>query len=207
MSESKSRMVSNIGAGEAVALLEGRDTSRDLTATDWLKAPLTRLTTEIVEVFHRRTRYRLVTLISLSARVAAAHGDAHPHFIEIHDEVQRIARDLVPHMHTEERYLFPYIASLESPGGVDKAVIVPLLGSVEYPMKALQHQHSVERTAFQTMRKLTNDFAGVPGSCDGVSRLYTSLKKFDQELVNHLALEDGILFPRAVQLEKGLGRR
>lgn len=192
---------------EAVALLQGRDTSRDLQPVDWSKAPLSALAREIVEVYHRRTRYRLITLLPLSARAAAAHGRKHPELYEIYDELERMSRELVPHMYSEERYLFPYIASMESPGGVDSTAIVPLMGTVQHPMKSLQHQHAVDRNAFQKIRIATGDFASPPVSCEGVARLYESLLELDQELVNHLALEDGILFPRAVRAEKEIAER
>lgn len=196
-----------IAPEEAVALLEGRDTSRDLQPVDWSKAPLSALTREIVEVCHRRTRYRLVTLLPLSARVAAGHGQMHPLLFVIHDELERLARDLVPHMNSEEHHLFPYIASMESPGGADLTVIVPLLGTVQYPLGSLRHAHAVDREAFQKIRLASADLETPPVSCEGAALLYASLRDFDAELTNHLALEDGILFPRAVQLEKEIARR
>jgi regulator of cell morphogenesis and NO signaling len=110
-------------------------------------------------------------------------------------------------MKTEERYLFPYIASMESPGGVDTTVIFPLFGTVRHPLKSLQHQHSVDRDAFETIRAATNNFTDASGHCDGVSRLYSGLKQFNQELSDHLALEDGFLFPRAVRVEKEVWQR
>jgi regulator of cell morphogenesis and NO signaling len=196
-----------IDPDEALALLEKRDTSRELRPLDWMKVPLSAITREIVEVYHRRTRHRLVTLLLLSARVRAAHASTHRETSEIHDELERMARDLIPHMISEEKYLFPYIASMESAKGVDSSVIVPLMGTVQHPMKSLQHQHSTDRGAFQKIRLATSDFTAPAGSCEGIGRLYAGLKELDQDLINHLTAEDAILFPRAVEVEKEISRR
>ena len=78
----------------------------------------------------------LVNLTLLAGEAASAHGEK---MWDVEDLIATMARDLVPHMRREEQYLFPYIGTLEREMGPDETIVVPLFGTIEYPLQSIRH--------------------------------------------------------------------
>ena len=194
----------HIDAGEVVDLLDGREIV-SVPAPD-RDAPLTEITRYIVAHFHRRARSILVELTELSRQVCSAHAERLATLWDMKDAVEQLVRELVPHMRGEERYHFRYIDSMQSPA-LDREILVPLYGTIQYPLQTLRHDHSRDLTAMADLRAIATDFIPPGESCERVQRLYALLATFEQELQQHVQIEDQTLFPRAVAMELQLGRR
>ncbi len=54
------------------------------------------------------------------------------------------------------------------------------------------------------MRKLTNDFTTPADGCTTYNTAFNLLKEFETDLHLHIHLENNIMFPRAIELEKRL---
>ena len=168
-------------------------------------APLGQVTRYIVGNFHRRARAMLVRMTILAGSAASAHPDKK--LWPLVDLIAKITRDLVPHMRREEQYLFPYIDSFEREMGPDETIVVPLFGSVEYPMQRIRHDHSEDLASLTAIREATSNFTPPAGACDHVCQLYKMLQEFDTELQQHIRLENDILFPRAIDAERAAAKR
>jgi regulator of cell morphogenesis and NO signaling len=193
-----------IDAGEVIDLLDGREIA-PVPAPD-RDAPLTEITHYIVAHFHRRARSILVELTELSRRVCSAHTEQLATLWEMRDAIEQLVRELVPHMRGEERYHFRYIDSMQLPA-LDREILVPLYGTIQYPLQALRHDHSRDLTAMADLRAIASDFNPPASSCEQVQRLYALMAAFEIELQQHVQIEDQTLFPRAVAMELKLGRR
>ena len=167
-------------------------------------APLDQLTKHIVENFHRRARAMLVRMTLLAGSAASAHPDKK--LWPLVDLIARITRDLVPHMRREEQYLFPYIDSFQREMGPDETIVVPLFGSVEYPMQRVRHDHSEDLASLTAIREATANFTPPKGACDHVCQLFKMLQEFDTDLQQHIRLENDILFPRAIEAERAAAK-
>ena len=65
--------------------------------------------------------------------------------------------------------------------------------------------YSVHDTASALLRKLraaTNDYAAPADACLSYQTLYGALAAFEQDLHQHIHLENNLLFPRALALEE-----
>jgi regulator of cell morphogenesis and NO signaling len=67
------------------------------------------------------------------------------------------------------------------------------------------HQHIFEQLQF--FRTLTNDYKITEDMCEMHKRLYTDMKKFEQELSRHIYLEREILMPAVIQMDKNSSKR
>jgi regulator of cell morphogenesis and NO signaling len=191
----------HIDAGEVVDLLDGREIAA-VAAPDG-DAPLREITRYIVAHFHRRARSILVELTELSRRVCSAHTERLATLWDMRDAIEQLVRELVPHMRGEERYHFRYIDSMQSPE-LDRELLVPLYGTIQYPLHSLRHDHSRDLTVMADLRAITSDFNPPASSCERVQRLYALLASFERELQQHVQIEDQTLFPRAVEMERKL---
>jgi regulator of cell morphogenesis and NO signaling len=149
----------------------------------------------------------LVDIVELLDVLISGHAAAHPELWQLKQEVERLTYHLVPHMLNEEKYLFPYMATMERPVGPDRTVLVPRFGTVQYPLQAIQHDHSEDLEFLKTMRKITRDFTTPANACDHHKVLYTMLAEFAHELEEHIRLENDVLFPRAIEIERSAFRK
>ncbi len=166
-------------------------------------APLAELTKEIKNHYHRRARISLASMIWTARALGSAHNERFPVIWDIRRKLEDLARDLIPHMLREERYLFPYINGMDQ-GRVETETVVPLFGTVEYPLQQLRHDHAHDEQLLDDLRTLTQSFVSPDGACPRHRDLYSSLAQFATDLDEHIHLENDVLFPRAVAMEKQL---
>lgn len=198
------------GAGPNTEEVIDALSARPITAQpafDWDKAgrPLSELTARIVSQYHRQARRRLVALIQSARTLCSAHAARYPWFWEIRDQLERIARDLIPHMSKEERFLFPYINGFEK-GVPDTEIVIPLFGTIQFPLQAVHHDHAADLAAIKALRDSTKNFASAEGTCAQFNAFFANLSEFLTELQEHIQVENNILFPRAVEMEKRAAR-
>lgn len=75
--------------------------------------------------------------------------------------------------------------------------------SVENPIEMLTHEHTEQGEIFEKIEKLTQNYT-YPGSDGPCKETLKLLKEFEIKLHQHLHLENNILFPKALRLEKEL---
>lgn len=192
-----------IDTAEVIDLLQGHPVVTPLPVFPTAEGTsLSELTRMIVEHHHRRARKRLVGLIQTARTLCSAHGGRFAELWTVREHIEALARDLLPHMRTEERFLFPYIASFASGAPPDTRIIVPLFGTIQFPLQSLRHDHSDDLRTIATLIHLTRNFIPPEGSCARFRDFYAQLSDFARELQQHIHIENDVLFPRAVEMEK-----
>jgi regulator of cell morphogenesis and NO signaling len=62
-------------------------------------------------------------------------------------------------------------------------------------------EHDAAGLLLAEIRRLSGDFATPVGACPTYLAYYAGLKEFEQDLHQHIHLENNILFPRAIAME------
>jgi regulator of cell morphogenesis and NO signaling len=103
----------------------------------------------------------------------------------------------------EEMILFPYIERMEE-AVIQKEPVLPApFGTVQNPVTMMEHEHDSAGNALRDLRQASRDYT-VPGdACVSYQTLYQALAAFEMDLHQHIHLENNILFPRAIAMEKG----
>lgn len=164
--------------------------------------PLNGLIEHILDKHHRYTREEIAHLSPLITKVASRHGDHYKYLLELKDLFNAVCTDLEPHMQKEEKVLFPYIVDLEFRCLNGLAVPFPPFGTVNHPIAVMTSEHDVVGDLLAGMRELTNDYQLPDGACPSFTALYHRLAKFEHDLHQHIHLENNLLFPRAIELER-----
>jgi len=164
----------------------------------WVAAPLTDIIAEIVNRHHAFVRRELPRLNALAAKVSSRHGETHPELAEIEQSFAALADELSMHLMKEERILFPYIAALEAEGTRPAACF----GSVASPIANMVAEHDDAGALLAKMRELSNGYQLPDEACNSYRALYLGLEEFERDLHQHIHLENNILFPRAIELER-----
>ncbi|HSQ20805.1 MAG TPA: iron-sulfur cluster repair di-iron protein [Blastocatellia bacterium] len=170
-------------------------------AAKWQTQRLSKLTSYIVKKHHVFTRDELGRLAQLLSKVCSVHGQNHPELIRIQSLFEELSRDLIPHMQKEEMVLFPYIEELDIAvsGGATKPV--PHFGTVANPVRMMMMEHDMAGDILKEIRQLSGGFVVPEGVCISYETLYKALDGLEQDLHQHIHLENNILFPRAVEME------
>jgi regulator of cell morphogenesis and NO signaling len=193
-----------VRAEDLLAELE-RAAGRAVEADDpicWDDERLADLAKHIVERHHVYTRDALERLDGLSRKVLAAHGEAHPELKTVRDLFEAMDEDLLPHMTREEVVLFPYIEDLETSRRAGRARPFAPFGSVDFPIRAMMHDHDHVGGILRQLREVTRKYAAPADACGSWKALYAGLEALDRDLVEHMRLESGVLFPRTIQMER-----
>lgn len=169
--------------------------------TDWSRRPLVDLMRFIVDTHHVFTRDELVRLAGLVKKVHSVHGANHPELASVAELFQTIHDDLFPHMMKEEQILFPYIEQMEQAVTEGRYPEPPFFGTVRNPIQMMSAEHDAVGEALRKLRDLTSGYQAPADGCISYKTLYEAFEGLEQDLHQHIHLENNVLFPRAVAME------
>lgn len=168
---------------------------------DLQKANLSELVSHILDKHHVYTKDEMARLEALIDKVIGAHGENHPELRQIAEAFQRICADLKPHMFKEEQILFPYIVETERASLQNRPAPFAPFGTVNNPVRMMMMEHDTVGDILRELRTLSSNYTVPTDGCISYQTLYQALEAFEQDLHQHIHLENNILFPRAIELE------
>jgi len=151
----------------------------------------------IFNVHHQYIRENGPILEQLAEKVTHRHGGQHPELNDMLAVVQNLMAELYSHIQKEEQILFPLIKQLEQQGAK------PQMG-VDGPIARMEAEHEDAGDELRTLRKLTSDYTLPMGACNSYTYLFQKLEEFESDLFQHIHLENNILFPKAIEMEKAM---
>jgi regulator of cell morphogenesis and NO signaling len=169
---------------------------------DFTQATAAELIRHIVSTHHAYVKRELPRLLPLAAKVAAKHGPVHPEYSQIERELGQLSEELTFHLNKEEKILFPYIDALEASRNGSGDVPRSCFASVESPIQAMMNEHEAAGALLDDMRASTQGFAPPAGACPTLAGLLDGLDAFERDLHRHVHLENNLLFPMAIAMEK-----
>jgi len=174
-------------------------------AVDWTSEPLGALIDHILLRYHKTLGEELPRLAALADKVAKVHGANHPETLpQLRDTFLALKDELESHLEKEERVLFPYVRELETASrGLRPAYSVPL-GLASGAIGVMEREHEGAGLALKTIHRLTACFHPPDDACGSFRALYAGLESFEADLHAHIHLENNILFPRALGMERKL---
>jgi regulator of cell morphogenesis and NO signaling len=157
----------------------------------------------IVNKHHVYVQERLPQLVEYADKVARVHGEKFPPNLEVAALVNTLRDELMGHMLKEERILFPYIKVMEQAkqNGLPKPA--PHFGTAAGPVNVMEAEHEVAGEIMKRIREITNDYTLPEEACNTWRVLWSLLPEFEEDLHQHVHLENNILFPKTLQMEEG----
>lgn len=151
------------------------------TDTDWRQASNSELIAYILPNFHERHREQFPELIRMARRVEHVHGD-NPHCpTGLADALEAMHQELESHMQKEEQVLFPILSKHSAL-------------AVQDPIMVMRYEHDQHGEALEGIESLAHDFKPPQGACNTWRALYLGLEQLRQDLMQHIHLENNILF-------------
>lgn len=175
--------------------------ARPLPYLDW---SLDFLADYIVNTHHSYVRKAIPELRMYAEKVARVHGTQHPELGNIQPIVESICREMTSHMVKEEQVLFPYIKQLVSATTLTEVPQAVHLNTIRTPINIMEMEHEVTGKNLEIIRSLANDYQLPEDACGSYRVFFKMLQEFEEDLHLHVHLENNILFPGALELEKKL---
>lgn len=176
-------------------------------ARDSASLSLTQLIQRIVRVHHRRVRQDLPALARMAAKLASRHSRQNTFLASLAQCIQVLHTDLLSHIAKEEQVLFPFIAAMEEEGDAPYRAGHTCIPSVRQSIAKMIQEHAAANKAVDELRELTCNFSLPAEACATQRALYGGLRNFEEDLREHLHLENDILFPRTIGAELELQKR
>ncbi|CAM1363719.1 Iron-sulfur cluster repair di-iron protein [Tenacibaculum sediminilitoris] len=171
---------------------------------DYNKWELDFLMIYIEKIHHTYVRENMHLISQYANKVAKAYGNYYAEIIEINQLFYKVAKDLLAHMQKEEQILFPFIKQLIQAKKEGLKKTIPPFRTINSPIQMMEHEHEHENVGniFKKISKLSNNYTPPEGGCNTFRALYAKLDEFEQDLYKHIHLENNILHPKAILLEK-----
>lgn len=179
------------------------DQVRDIIE-DYDKWDLKFLIIYIENVHHTYVRENLPLISQYVNKVAKVHGHHYKEVVEINQLFHNVANELLTHMQKEEQILFPFIKQLAETKKAGEKGKVPSFGTVNNPIRMMESEHESAGNIFKEIDRLSNHYTPPAEACNTFRALYAKLEEFEQDLHKHIHLENNILHPKAIKLEKEL---
>jgi regulator of cell morphogenesis and NO signaling len=149
----------------------------------------------IVQHHHTYIREAIPQINELLDKICEVHGDKNPELLAIRNDFLELADDLLNHLPKEEEILFPAIKRMEGIGFNEmEKVILP--SALKAPMTIMESEHERAGDLIKLIRARTNNYTPPSYACPTYQLTFTMLKEFDDDLIQHIHLENNILFPR-----------
>lgn len=137
--------------------------------------------------YHKKLRYDVLTITPLFERVVNVHGNSHNTLAAAKNLFDKVVAHLQFHITKEEQMLFPALVQLS-----DLSQCKALKGPI-YCMRS-DHQHDDED--LKQLKILMDDFVPPLGACQSYQKLMVLLREFVEDTFEHMKIENEILFPR-----------
>ncbi len=177
--------------------------SRPVPYSDW---GLDFLADYIVNTHHSYVRKNLPDIKVYADKVMKVHGSQHPELLRINQLVIEINAELMGHMVKEEKVLFPYIKELVAAKNNTQPLHAAHFGTVQNPINMMEMEHEWVGKNLEEIREISKNYVLPEDACASYSLLYRMLDEFEEDLHLHIHLENNILFPKALEIEKKLNQ-
>ena len=140
--------------------------------------------TDILLRYHEKHRRQLPELVQLARRVEQVHAAKPEVPAGLADILQRALGELEVHMKKEELMIFPAMRRADGTRTLDG------------PTSMLREDHSDQGKMLEQISSLTDDFTPPANACGTWRALYAGGAEFREDLIQHIHIENNILFPR-----------
>jgi len=154
-------------------------------ARRWLDRPLAELVQFILERYHAPLREELPRLLALARRVEQVHAGKPGCPLGLAQHLEGLRPYVESHLRKEEEILFPLILSEHR-------------RRAGMPIQVMLEEHDGHGAALQAIRRLTGGLRLPEGACATWRELYRALGQLEIDLMEHIHLENHVLFPRAL---------
>jgi len=137
-------------------------------------------------------------------KVTTKHGEKYLYLNELSTLYPELENDLLLHLPKEENILFPYGKALLTALKTNQPIATPFFGTVLNPIRLMHQEHERAGEILHRIREITNNYKPPVDACNSHLVMLLKLSELDADLIQHIHIENNILFPKIEALETSL---
>ena len=155
---------------------------------EWRVVPLAEIIDHIIVRYHDRHREQLPELILQATKVERVHADKPNVPRGLTKYLTMLHEELTNHMMKEERILFPMIKQGQGSHAAG-------------PVSVMESEHDEAGELLEVIKHTTHNVTPPPEACTTWKAMYNGINELIDDLMEHISLENNVLFPRALNGE------
>jgi regulator of cell morphogenesis and NO signaling len=176
--------------------------SNTLKFEDWDTAFLSDY---IVNIHHEYLRTMLPASLESIQQFSEGHKKKFGYLPELVNEFSAMSNELLNHIRYEEEIIFPYIKQIAYAYKGKESYASLLVRTLSKPVEdVMHHEHRFVEDSLTRIRELTNHYSVPAEACTSHKVSFLTMQEVDRDIMQHLHLENDILFPKAISMEKEL---
>jgi regulator of cell morphogenesis and NO signaling len=173
------------------------------SARDWTVEPLRDLIDHIVNTHHAYLNRELPAIGMRAVKVYRVYNQRYgPTLTGLPDVFDRLRSELEMHMRKDEMVLFPAIVACEAAINAGDPPPQCPIGPLANPIAMMEAEHESAGEALVKIRDITQNFFVPDYACVTYRAMISGLRELEEDLHMHVHLENNVLFPRAMQIER-----
>lgn len=158
----------------------------------------------IVNVHHAYLRDSLPPMEANLLSFVDSHRKQHPELERVMEVFCELSALLLQACDQEEETLFPYIKQIDNTFRRRETYGSLFVKTLRKPLGTPGREQEQVSRLLAELRELTNQYTFSEKACTNHRVVFSKLREFDQDLVQHKHLENNVLLPRAVEMERQL---
>jgi regulator of cell morphogenesis and NO signaling len=195
-----------VSSSQLIAELEDWALRTEPSAEELFLNPIEVLVAYLKKKHYYFVRQELPFLSNLISGISGKPG-FEPLIADLRIMFPLFVEDFIHHIHEEESRLFKRIELLQNIEDNLFSIHDALTILEQDPISKLADQHEIHDDEMEGIRKLTSDYFLQTDAPLPMKVLYHELQNFERELHIHAKIEDELLFPKAVELEREVLRQ
>lgn len=184
---------------EIIKELEASVHTKEVLNTPFAEMNAEQLIRHILLHHHFYVRQSMPSIEEHLTKVAIKHGDRFPYMKEVLQLFSHLKNDMYLHLQKEEMILFPRIKETEAFSKyAQKNGREP--GYIYSPVAVMESEHDDAGAAMEQIRMLTSNYTAPADACTTFRVVLDELKAFEEDLHQHVHLENNVLFPLAKKM-------
>ena len=161
----------------------------------------------IINVHHSYLRHALPSITELMAAFVKSHRNKYPYLDTVQESFLELTSFLLEQIEEEEQKVFPYIRHMSHTIKHNETYGRLFVKNWSKPLdQVLKSDHQHIAALLLQLRKESNNYTFGNDACTNHLVIYQKLQELDDDIVQHQQLENNILFPKAILMEKELLR-
>jgi len=157
----------------------------------------------IINVHHAYLYKALPSVKKYVMEIGEEHQKQFPYHAELLSELEELIDFIIPGMKEEEDIVFPYIRQISHAYQNKEPYARLMVKTLRKPIAGMMLQNmEFANYKFREFRRLTNDYKTSAGACAMLHVLFKKLNELENDLYQHLNLENNFLYPRIIAVEK-----
>lgn len=179
--------------------------SNSIRYTEW---NIDFLTEYIINIHHQYLKDVLPLIHDHLKHFIEEHEKSIPELGEVLKAFTLLYKDIFNHLKEEEEVLFPYIRQIDHAYKSGESYAGLFVRTMRKPVEEMmKHEHDTVSKILNNLRTHSNNYTPPGNACLSHRVAFSMLQELDQDLTQHVYLENEILFPKALAMEKELIRK